>query len=299
MEANNARVAHGSLRRRWLAGHAQTFLRDYAYLLVVTLWLVVTAVVTIVVGVWLDIALGRGSLYHVISLRLPPPTPRQHTAWIGWMLVTVAAPSLALAPLGPNLLRPIGHVPKRGLFVLSAGMLLASLMTYAEQWRAAFCSPHGCSGSGVGPLDAIGALPLYRLAPAGIYAMHQTVVALLACFVLATALLVGYDILAGRFIPERPDNPRAETAAEIEAELNNWKVNESEFGWHETGVFDAVADTSNLQATGYRIFAANPRATTTLPFVDAPGNEQEDGEQEPPYPRHFPTYDFTHSFDQA
>ena len=298
MEANHARVAPHSFQRRRLARRVLGFLREYAYPLVVAVWLLAAALVAILVGLWLDVDLGRGSLYHIISLRVPPPAPQQYATWTGWMLVTAAGPSLALAPPGPIVLRPPGHVPKRGLFALAAGMLLTSLMAYGQQWHAAFCSPSGCSASGIGPLDAIGGLPLYRLAPSEIYAMHQTVIALLACFVLVAVLLIGHDVVAGRLLPDPVDDSRAAIEAAIEAELNNWKVNETAFGWHDTGVFDAVADTGNLQATGYRIFAVNPRATTKLPLVDAP-EDADDEEREPPYPRRFPTYDYTHSLDQA
>lgn len=76
-------------------------------------------------------------------------------------------------------------------------------------------------------------------------------------------------------------------------------MDDAPLGWHDTGIFDAVSDTGNLQATSYRIFAVNPRATTKLPYVEAPEGEEDGEEQGSPYRRAFPTYDFTHSLDQA
>lgn len=280
---------------RRLARRTPEFLREYSYLLTVTVWMVAAAIVTVLAGLWLDMTVGRGPIYHALTMQIPPPpTPAQHAEWTARMLLCVALPSLALAPLGPIILRPVAHAPKRGHFILGAGMLLTTLMVYGQQWHTTFCSPHGCSSSGLGPLDAIGRSPLYRLAPAEIYTMHQTVVALLTCFVLVAVLLIGHDVVAGRPISEPPDDSRATIEAAIDAELNTWKVNEPVFGWHDTGVFDGVSDTGDLQATGYRIFAVDPRATAKLPGID---RAEDEDEREPLYPRHFPSYDFTHSHE--
>ena len=300
MAVNNARgVARSFPAWRHLASHAPRFLREYGYTLIVLLWMVAAALVTVLAGLWLDMTIGRGYLFNLITSQTPAPTPAQHAAWTARMLAAVALPSLLLAPLGPILLRPFDHVPRRGMAILSAGMLLTTMMTYSQQWHAAFCSARSCSASGIGPLDAVGRLSVYRLAPAETYGMNHLSVALIACLALIVVLLIGHDIVIGRFLPEPPeDESRTAIEAQIEAELNNWKVDDATFGWHDTGIFEATSDIGSLQATGYRIFAANPRATTKLPAIELP--EEDDEQEQSPYTtRRFPTYDYTLSTDQA
>jgi hypothetical protein len=157
-----------------------------------------------------------------------------------------------------------------------------------------FCLTRSCSPSGVGPLDAIGQLPLYRLAPTWIYGMNHLSGALVACLAVVAVMLVGHDVVPGRLIAPLSDDSGAAVAAAVEAELDNWKVDDARPGWHDTGVFDAVSDTGKLQETGYRIFAVSPRATANLPAVENP----DDDATEPPA-RRFPAYDYTASPDQA
>lgn len=297
MEANNA----GVISRRtpvWrrFARYAPKLRREYRYSLIVAVWMVATTLLSVVAGLWLDMNLGRGALYQFVTFHVPAPTPAQHAAWLARMLATTALPSLALAPLGPMLLRPVVHAPKRGLVILSASMFLSALMAYGQQWHTAFCSARGCSASGIAPLDAIGGLPLYRLAPAGIYGMRHMVATALTFFVLVAALLVGHDVVTSGLAAAPPDDSQKEIEAAMEAELDGWKVDDNVFGWHDTGVFDAVSDTGTLQETGYRIFAVQPRVTAKLAGVDLP--EDQDG-WEPPAERHFPVYDYTHSHGDA
>ncbi|HKV85138.1 MAG TPA: hypothetical protein VJN88_11310 [Ktedonobacterales bacterium] len=295
MAVRNARApSPGFTMRRRLARVTRTTYHEYGNVVITLAWVVAATLVIVVAGIWLDLAVGRPYLYRLITAQPPYPSPVGRAAWSARMLAAVVFPSLALVAVGPMLLRPLERVPGLGLALLSGGMLLSTLMTYGQQWHGVFCLAR-CSPSGIGPLDAIGQLQLYRLAPTWIYGMNHLSGALVACLALAAALLVGRGVVSGRLIAPLPDESRAAMTAAVEAELDTWKVDDARPGWHDTGVFDAVSDTGHLQETGYRIFAVNPRAATKLAASDDPT-----GDDEPePTIRRFPAYDYTASPDQA
>ncbi|MGH2484781.1 MAG: hypothetical protein ACRDHE_02090 [Ktedonobacterales bacterium] len=298
MAVKNARApSPGFTMRRQLARMTRAAYHEYGNAAIALVWMVAFTLVVVVAGVWLDLAVGRPYLYRLIIAQPPYPSPAGRAAWSARMLAAIVLPSLALVAVGPMALRPLGRVPGRGLALLSGGMLLSTLMTYGQQWHGVFCLTRGCSPSGIGPLDAVGQLPIYRLAPNWIYGMNHLSGSLVACLVLAAMLLVGHDVVSRGLIASSPDDARMAKAAvaEMEAELDRWKVDDGRLGWHDTGVFDAVSDTGNLQETGYRIFAVNPRATAKLAAVD--GSSESD-EPQPPA-RRFPAYDYTASPDQA
>lgn len=297
MAVKSARApSPGVMTWRRMARFAWGAYHEYGNAAITLVWMALAALVIVVAGVWLDLAVGRPYLYRLITAQPPFPSAAERAAWSARMLAAIVLPSLALIAVGPMLLRPLGRVPGVGLALMSGGMLLSTLMTYGQQWHGVFCLARNCSPSGVGPLDAIGRLPLYRLAPTWLYGMNHVSGALVACLVLVAVMLVGHDVVSGRLIAPLADDSRsAMAAAAMEAELDNWKVDDARFGWHDTGVFDAVSDTGNLQKTGYRIFAVSPRATAKFPAVE---NPDEDDTPEPPA-RRFSAYDYTASPDQA
>jgi hypothetical protein len=285
----------GVLTWRRLAHIARIAYHEYGNVAIILVWMALAALIVVVAGIWLDLAVGRPYLYRLITAQPPFPSAAGRAAWSARMLAAIVLPSLALIAVGPMLLRPLGRVPGVGLALMSGGMLLSTLMTYGQQWHGVFCLTRDCSPSGLGPLDAIGQLPLYRLAPTWIYGMNHLSGALVACLVLVAVMLVGHDVVSGRLIAPLSDDSHLAMAAAMEAELDTWKIDDARLGWHDTGVFDAVSDTGNLQETGYRIFAVSPRATAKLPAVE---NPDDDEAPEPPA-RRFPAYDYTASPDQA
>lgn len=298
MVVKNARApSPGFTMRRRLARATRSAYHEYGNLAIILVWMVVAALVVVVAGIWLDLAVGRPYLYRLITAQPPFPSPAGRAAWSARMLAAIVLPSLALVAIGPIVLRPLERVPGLGLALLSGGMLLSTLMTYGQQWHGVLCLTR-CVSSGIGPLDAIGQLPLYRLAPTWIYGMNHLSGALVACLTLAAVLLAGRDVVSGQLIAPLPDESRTAMVSAMEAELDTWKVDDARTGWHDTGVFDAVSDTGRLQETGYRIFAVNPRATTNLAAIDDPDEDGQNDEPEP-FTRRFPAYDYTASADQA